>query len=118
MQNPVDPTVAEMVGLLDGNLREMFEERAAIREHDAGMTKAHAEALALLDVLDRYPDALSSVTVFQVDVDGDPHFFVTTSEELARMHIEKVGGTERAVRDVTFIVNHEFGGLARIIAAA
>ena len=55
MQTPIDPLVAEMVEQLDLDLREAFEERAAIVEFEAGVQRAHAEALALLNVLDRHP---------------------------------------------------------------
>ena len=70
MQTPIDPLVAEMVEQLDLDLREAFEERAAIIEYEADVQRAHAEALALLNVLDRHPDALSGVTVLCVEVDG------------------------------------------------
>ena len=61
MQTPIDPLVARMVALLDDNLREDFEERAAIVEFEAGLPRAHAECLALLDVLRRHPDALIGI---------------------------------------------------------
>jgi hypothetical protein len=81
MQEPIDPTVAELVGLLDNDLAEMFEERAAIREFDGGHARGHAEALALLDVLNRHPEALSGVTVFALELDGDTHWIVTTERD-------------------------------------
>lgn len=56
MQNPLNPLVAELVGKLPAMLRENFEERAGIVEFDGHMPRAHAEALALLDVLHRYPN--------------------------------------------------------------
>lgn len=62
MQNhtpPLDPLVADMVKLLDANQREEFEERAAIIEYDAKLPRGHAECLALLDVLRRYPAVLN-----------------------------------------------------------
>ena len=58
MNTPMDPLVADMVNLLDDNLREEFEERAAIIEFDAKLPRAHAECLALLDVLKRNPEVL------------------------------------------------------------
>ena len=58
MNKPMDPLVADMVNLLDDNLREDFEERAAIIEFDAKLPRAHAECLALLEVLKRNPEAL------------------------------------------------------------
>lgn len=48
-------TVMALVARLDSNLREAWEERAAIREFEGGLTKDHAECLALLDVIDMYP---------------------------------------------------------------
>jgi len=56
METPLDPLVADMVHLLDDNHREEFEERAAIIEFEAGLPRGHAECLALLDVLRRYPE--------------------------------------------------------------
>jgi hypothetical protein len=57
---PLDPLVADMVNLLDASQREEFEERAAIIEYDAKLPRGHAECLALLDVLRRYPSILVS----------------------------------------------------------
>ena len=57
---PIDPLVADMVRLLDANLREEFEERAGIIEFEAQVPRAHAECLALLDVLRRHPYVLAS----------------------------------------------------------
>jgi hypothetical protein len=58
MPIPINPLVAEMVTKLNPDLREDFEERAAIMEFDGNLQCAHAECLALLDVLSRYPCAL------------------------------------------------------------
>ena len=58
MPIPINSFVAEMVSKLNTNLREDFEERAAIMEFDANLPRDHAECLALLDVLSRYPCAL------------------------------------------------------------
>jgi hypothetical protein len=66
----MDPLVADIVSTLDPNLREDFEERAAIMEFDANLERAHAECLALIDLLHRHPAVLTGVTVMQVDVDS------------------------------------------------
>ena len=58
---PMDTLVAEIVDQLDDNLREDFEERAAIIEFDANLPRAHAECLALLYVLRRYPFMLMKI---------------------------------------------------------
>ncbi len=52
---PVDETVAAMVARLDEGLAELFEERAAVRQHDGGQSRELAEALALLDVIRMCP---------------------------------------------------------------
>ena len=58
-----DPIVSEFVNLLDANLREAWEERAAILEFDAGITRDLAEALALLLLIRQYPrETLSKIT--------------------------------------------------------
>jgi hypothetical protein len=48
---PIDELVAAMVACLDDNLHELFQERAAIRQHDGGQSRELAEAMALLDVI-------------------------------------------------------------------
>ena len=58
MPTPQNPLVAEMVAKLNASLREDFEERAAIMEFDGNLQRDHAECLALLDVLHRYPCAM------------------------------------------------------------
>jgi hypothetical protein len=49
------PTVTDFVERLDEDLREGFEERAAILEFDAGIQRDLAEALALLMLIRQYP---------------------------------------------------------------
>ena len=58
MPTLLNPLVAEMVAKLNADLREDFEERAAIMEFDGNLPRDHAECLALLDVLNRHPCAL------------------------------------------------------------
>jgi hypothetical protein len=48
---PVDELVAAMVACLDESLYELYQERAAIRQHDGGQSRELAEAMALLDVI-------------------------------------------------------------------
>lgn len=57
MSQPND-IVASLVDRLDANLREAYEERAAIMEFEAGLTRDHAEALALLDLIRQNPQAV------------------------------------------------------------
>lgn len=51
-----DSIVSDLVALLDEDLREAYEERAAIMNFDGGVDRELAEALALLQVIARYPD--------------------------------------------------------------
>jgi len=48
---PIDPDIASWVETLNENGREFFEERAAIREFDGGLSRQDAEAQARDDVL-------------------------------------------------------------------
>ena len=62
MQNritPIDALVADIVSKFDDDLRDDFEERAGIIEYDGQIDRAHAECLALIDVLRRHPDILT-----------------------------------------------------------
>lgn len=52
---PVDALVAAMVACLDEDLYELYQERAAIRQHDGGQSRELAEAMALLDVIRIHP---------------------------------------------------------------
>ncbi len=55
---PIDALVADMVSRFDEDLREDFEERAGIIEFEANLPRAHAECLALIDLLRRHPEVL------------------------------------------------------------
>lgn len=57
---PVDETVAAMVSCLDDNLAELWEERAAVRQHDGGQPRDLAEAMALIDVIRMHTNAACS----------------------------------------------------------
>jgi hypothetical protein len=57
---PIDETVAALVSLLNDDLYELWEERAAIRQYDGGQARELAEALAVLDVVRLNPAAAFS----------------------------------------------------------
>ncbi len=61
MEDPINALVAALVTKLDEGLREEFEERAAIMEFDGKVPRAHAECLALLDLLRRHPSVLATI---------------------------------------------------------
>ena len=48
---PLDPDIAEWVKTLNEIARENFEERAAIREYEGGLSRREAESEARNDVL-------------------------------------------------------------------
>ena len=118
MTKPSDPTVAELVDLLDDNLAEMFQERASVRELEAGLTRNYAEALALLDVVNRYPEALSGVTVFAFDINDSTHFVVATDHALAREHVASSGADTYRTTNVARVVRERFDGISKLTSAA
>jgi len=67
---PIDALVAAMVSTFDDALREDFEERAGIIEFEANVPRAHAECLALIDILRRHPEVLGQVIPVKTDPGG------------------------------------------------
>jgi hypothetical protein len=116
MKRAIHETVQALVERLPEDQLEAWQERSAIREYDGGFSRPHAEALALLDLLDDDPDMLSDLRVCQIDLDDEPRFFVSSSEELLREHATSLGGEIAARRSVAWAVDEEFGGLAEITA--
>ena len=70
MSEPLNPFVADVVALLDADLREQFEERAAIMEFDGGLPRSRAEFLALIVVLRGRSSALASAVAIEIEIDG------------------------------------------------
>jgi AcrR family transcriptional regulator len=116
MKRAVDERVQEFIDRLPEELIEAWQERAGIREHDAGLSRPHAEALALLDLLDGDPDVLSNLRVAQIDLNDEPRYFVSSDEEMLRECAGRLGGEIAARRAVAWVVDEEFGGLAEITA--
>jgi len=116
MKRAIHETVQALVERLPEELLEAWQERSAIREYDGGFSRPHAEALALLDLLDNDPDVLSDLRVAQINVEAASRFFVASSEELLREHAQLLGGEIAARRSVAWTVDEEFGGLAEITA--
>jgi hypothetical protein len=50
--------VEQLLTHLDVDQREEFEEHAGIMQYDGGLTRDHAECLAMLYLLKKYPAAL------------------------------------------------------------
>ena len=52
----MEPDIAQWLATLDAHTRELFEERAGIREYDGGLTRREAELAAYHDVQPKIPD--------------------------------------------------------------
>ena len=109
---PVDPLVAELAERLDANQREAFEERAGIRQFDGQLPKSEAEVLAMLDVVSRYPEALSGVVVLQIALDGSTEWLLTTDLAYARRYLADVGASGMAQCRLADVLLTQYGGIA------
>ena len=109
---PIDALVADLVIQFDDDLREEFDERAAIMQFDGGIPRAHAECLALLDVLSRHPSAIVGITTRQIQLNGQRYWFVTTDLEEARQHLSEVGAKEVSIGELARVLDDEYGGMA------
>ncbi len=115
MQNrntPRDEVVSNLITQLDAKQREDFEERAGIIEYEARVSRAHAECLALLDVLRRHPSALTHVCVLHAQVEDSSQWLLTTNLDQARLLVTNMGGIEIAVLDVAIVLKQHYAGLA------
>ena len=112
MNTPINAIVADMVAMLDDRLREDFEERAGIIEFDAELPRAHAECLALLDVLHRHPSVLCGVTVWRVVFNDSDLWVLTTNPEITGQHLAEIGKVELGEGDLAIVVNQQFNGMA------
>lgn len=106
--------VADLLDRLNTSVREAYEERAGILEHDAGLDRALAEALALLDLIRLHPLALSGITSLQIDLDGGTEWLLTTDLALARQHLTDIQAKEIALVNLADVVARQYGGLATL----
>jgi hypothetical protein len=118
MKRAVHETVQNIVDRLPEELVEAWEEKSAVMEYDAGLSRQHAEALALLNLLDDDPDVISELRAAQIDVGDAPRFFVGSSKELLDEVAGRLGGEIAARRSVAWVLDEEFGGLCECVAAA
>ena len=111
----INPLVGEVVGTLPADLREDFEERAAIMEHDGELPRAEAECRALLSVLRRYPEAVAGVTVLRFHMGGVPQYLLATDLGLAGRHLAHLGAVEVDTVPLAEVVADRCGGLAALM---
>ena len=118
MKRAIHETVRALVERLPEDQLEAWQERSAIREYDGGFSRPHAEALALLDLIESEPDVFSDLRAAQIDVPERRRYFVASSEDLLREHAQLLGGEIAVRRSVAWCVDEEFGGLAELVGAA
>ena len=111
----INPLVGEIVDTLPVDLREDFEERAAIMEHDGELPRGEAECRALLSVLRRYPEVIVGVTVLRFHMGGVPQYLLTTDLELAGRHLAHLGAAEVDTVPLAEVVAGRCGGLAALV---
>ena len=104
--------VADLLNRLDADSREAFEERAGIMEFDAGLDRAHAEALALLDVIKLHPLCLSGITALQIELDGATEWLLTADVDFARRYLATIHAKEVAMVNLADVLNEQYGGVA------
>lgn len=114
MPIPTDSLVADLVAKLDDNLLEAFEERAGIMEYEANLPRAHAECLALLDVLRRHPNVLSGVTVLKAELGGETQWLITTDPIHTRQQLTNLGAVVIDVLDLAEVIKEQYDGLAAL----
>ena len=114
----MDQLVADILKQLDADLREDFDERAGIMEFDAGLPRPHAECLALIDLLRRYPNALSGVTVIEARYGDASEWLLTNNVEAARNHLTVTGGIEVGTVDLAHVIDKQYAGMAMLTTVA
>ncbi len=116
METPIDALVADMIAGLDAEQREEFEERAGIIEFDGKVPRAHAECLALLNVLRRHPAVLTGVTVLKIELNGKTQWLLTIDPDVAHRQMADIGGIriETSVVDLAAVIRKEYDGVAML----
>jgi hypothetical protein len=100
--------IEELLKRLDDDLKEAWDERAAIMEYDGGLSREHAECLALLNVVLRHPFALSGVRLLRLEEDRETIYLLTT-----KVNDELPSCTE--IDDPADVIDTVFGGIARLV---
>jgi hypothetical protein len=102
--------VSDILENLTDDLREDFEERAAIMEFDGGLDRRLAEALALLCILQNKPCALVAL---EIQLNGETQYLLTTSLGDAKL---RFGDHIIRVLDPVDLIHREFSDLAQLMA--
>lgn len=110
------PFVGDVLDRLDPGQMESWQERSAVLQFDAGLSRALAEALALIELLRRNPAILGQgqVQVLAFDRDGCTQWLVTDDPTHARQVVSNIGGVEIGCQSVPDVVSSQFGGIAQL----
>lgn len=112
---PSDPLVADVVNKLDAAALEDWSERAAIIEYsNVGISRPHAEALALIDLLKRQSWWLTGLLAIQIELDGSTEWVLTCDPVAARHYLADIGADEVAVLNPADVVHQQYGGVAML----
>jgi len=114
MQQPLDALVADLVTRLDENHREWFEERAGIVEFDAGHSRVDAERLAILMLLQRYPEALLGVTALRMVLRGETRWALTADLDRAHLQLADLGAVDVRMVDLAAVLRAHPGAITFI----
>ena len=104
---PINPFVADVVAQLDENLREEFEERAAIIEYDAEQPRAYAEVMALLSLFRRHPEAFADVLLVEYQLNGLSGWLLSRDVETTRKKLAGTGAVETYAVDLVEFAEDE-----------
>ena len=115
MSVSINPLIGEIVETLPVDLREDYEERAAVMEYDGELPRLEAECRALLSVLRRYPEVITGVTVLRFQLNGVPQWLVTTDLEMAGRHLAHLGAVEVDTVPLANVITNHCGGLATLV---
>ncbi len=75
----------DLVSRLNASHREIYEERAGVREFDAGLPRAYAECAALLDVAVMDSLAFTGVSLMRVQQGPVTRFVLVADDREGRM---------------------------------
>ncbi|NMG32532.1 hypothetical protein [Aromatoleum evansii] len=115
---PLDAGVARIVGWLDANRREAFEERAAIMEYDAKLARLEAERLALIQTLSHYGFPVGgAMRVLRTEMDRRAIWVLASDPASACARLRASGYPEPIEEALDVVVRSRFGGLAFLAGA-
>jgi hypothetical protein len=105
------PIVKEFRDRLSADLRDLFEERAAICTWEGLLPEQEAEAYAALDVLQSHPWAITGLTVIQIDINNDTHWILASDADGERL-VTRFGRRATYLDDPAGVIQQRFQGAA------